>query len=188
MSQRRGRGRNAPPTEVRRSRIPAATTTHPGHAALRRGRVLLPGMWYFVTVRVALARNVLRNPQRARILIEGFQWLRAHAWARLGGYIVMPDHFHLCLQPIGRHRLPEVMRILKGATARLINQQLERAGKFWQDGYWEHGVRNRHDFLSRLEYIHRNPVRAELCLDEADYPYSTAHPSCQDDIDWEALC
>jgi REP element-mobilizing transposase RayT len=72
-------------------------------------------------------------------------------------------------------------------TARQINIQLQRKGSFWEEGFYDHAIRQREDFDDIFQYMHENPVRKELCECPDDWSYSTAHPKYAGWIDWEWL-
>jgi REP element-mobilizing transposase RayT len=43
------------------------------------------------------------------------------------------------------------------------------SGVFWQKRYYDRNVRDEREFLDKLRYIHRNPVRAGLCEHPEDW-------------------
>ena len=64
--------------------------------------------------------------------------------------VVMPDHVHVVLQP--RERKPgvwfdlaEIMKGLKGASARRINQLLGTRGTVWQDESFDRIIRDENE-------------------------------------------
>jgi putative transposase len=72
------------------------------------------------------------------------------------GYVVMPEHVHLLLSEPQHHTLADAIKSLKqGVSRRLIGS----ADHFWQKRYYDFNVRNEHQFLEKLRYIHRNPVK-----------------------------
>ena len=90
--------------------------------------------------------------------------------------VIMPDHVHLIFTLLqGEDELPcslaEVMKGIKGVSARRINQLLGRRGLLWQDESFDHVVRDSERSLAKFEYVCNNPVRAGLvsCADE--YPW-----------------
>ena len=105
----------------------------------------------------------------------------------------MPDHLHLLLFPIGESQIYEFMRDYKRFTAgRIIRQAklegitdwvnaFEAAGnetsrgenKLWQDDYWDKNIFSEQFLRQKLNYIHRNPVRAKLVEKPEDYAYSS---------------
>lgn len=80
----------------------------------------------------------------------------------LGRYVIMPNHVHCTVRPLGGHTLAEVTHSWKRFTAREINKLRGRTGAFWQDESFDMIVRNEHH-LERLEaYIVNNPAAARL--------------------------
>lgn len=78
----------------------------------------------------------------------------------------MPDHCHLLLNAPAPESISRIMRVFKyGVTFNL------GIGAFWQSRF--HLVIPKHGWKI-LEYIHENPVKAQLCSDAKNYPWSSA--------------
>ncbi len=45
----------------------------------------------------------------------------------------------------------------------------------WQRRYWEHLIRDNHDFEQHVDYIHWNPVKHRWVNQVKDWPYSSFH-------------
>ena len=60
-----------------------------------------------------------------------------------------------------------ILRLLKGSTARECNKILNRTGAFWQHESYDHVIRSEDELNRIIEYILNNPVRAKL-VDNAD--------------------
>jgi REP element-mobilizing transposase RayT len=92
--------------------------------------------------------------------------------------VVMPDHVHLILTPLvdeNRSKiisLVDIMRNLKGASARAINQKLGRAGPVWQEESFDHVLRSSEALDVKVDYVLQNPVRAGLVSDWQRYQWS----------------
>ena len=97
----------------------------------------------------------------------------------------MPNHYHSVLGLIGKKSLGEILGSISKYTARPINTILGRAGRFWEQGFYDHCVRDRQDFDGILQYMHYNPVKAGLVPEPSLWPYSTAHPRYANLIDWD---
>jgi 8-amino-7-oxononanoate synthase len=176
---------------------PAEAVPQPPHSSnLRKTRVSIPNECYFIST---CANN--RNPsfsrlQAARVVIDALRWLRDNTRIRLLGFVLMPDHLHVAFAlPSEESRrgrrshetLAEVMHSLKSYTAHRLHQECGIEVPIWQDGYHDHLLRDRADFEKRLAYMHDNPVRKGLVKCAEEYPFSTAHPDYQGDIDWAWL-
>lgn len=82
----------------------------------------------------------------------------------------MPDHIHLLLSEPQRGTLADAIKSLKqGVSRRLIDDRPH----FWQARYYDLNIRNHRQFVEKLRYIHRNPVRKELCARPEDWQWSS---------------
>jgi len=85
--------------------------------------------------------------------------------------VAMPDHVHLIFHLLERHSLREVMKGIKGVSARRINQLLGHSGPVWQDESFDHVLREHERSRAKYEYVCENPVRAGLVRSADDYPW-----------------
>ncbi len=90
--------------------------------------------------------------------------------------VVMPDHVHLLLTPlreqIGRpYPLQQILKLIKGTSARDVNKLLGCSGPVWQEESFDHVLRSNESFAETLEYIRQNPVRRGLVEKPEDYPW-----------------
>ncbi|MDO9227806.1 MAG: uracil-DNA glycosylase family protein [Pseudomonadota bacterium] len=104
------------------------------------------------------------------------QALRHHEGARytLHEYVVMPNHVHLLLTPLGEHTLSEILHSLKSWTAQKINGLLGRNGAIWQRESFDRVVRDDDEMRALAAYIRRNPVKARLCAEEDGFRFGSA--------------
>jgi REP-associated tyrosine transposase len=100
----------------------------------------------------------------------------------LDAAVVMPDHAHLILTPaideLRRRVVPlfEIMRAIKGASARNVNQKLERHGAIWQEESFDHVLRSAENTTAKLLYVLENPVRQGLVRIWQEYPWTWYRP------------
>lgn len=93
----------------------------------------------------------------------------------------MPGHVHFLLSEPQHGVLADALKSLKqGVSRRLIGD----AEHFWQKRYYDFNVRNSQQFIEKLRYIHRNPVKRGLCQRPEDWqwssflPYATGQEGC----------
>jgi replication-associated recombination protein RarA len=77
---------------------------------------------------------------------------------RLEDFIVMPNHVHVLLSPLGRHTLSEITQAWKSTTAHRTNKLLGRTGTFWQKESFDHIVRSAEQAQKFRQYIQENPT------------------------------
>jgi REP element-mobilizing transposase RayT len=88
----------------------------------------------------------------------------------------MPDHVHLLFTAIRdangwTFALPEMLRAIKGTSARSINQLSARTGRVGRDKSFDHVLRGDESLRETMEYIRQNPVRKGLVKKPADYKW-----------------
>jgi REP element-mobilizing transposase RayT len=83
----------------------------------------------------------------------------------------MPEHVHLLVE--GLQELSDLRRFVRDAKQRSGFEYARRSGRpLWQDGYYDHVLRDDESTLVVVRYILGNPVRAGLAKDIDKYPYS----------------
>ena len=91
-------------------------------------------------------------------------------------WVIMPNHVHLLLRASAGHSLSEIMKRIKGVSARKINEKLARRGPVWQPDYFDRYIRDQEHFFKTIRYIENNPVKAGLCIAPDDWQFSSASP------------
>jgi len=87
----------------------------------------------------------------------------------LGDWVVMPNHVHVLLQPLGGVSLEAIMRPVKGVSARNINLLLGRSGSLWMQESFSHIVRSLEQLKKFQCYIQMNPEKARLPATDFSY-------------------
>jgi putative transposase len=81
--------------------------------------------------------------------------------------VVMPDHVHLILAPRQKepgvwYDLAEIMKGIKGVSARRINQLLQTTGTVWQQESYDRIIRDDQELEEKMLYVWENPMKAGL--------------------------
>ena len=124
---------------------------------------------FFTTAITYNRRRIFQVARNANLFIDTLQRYRAAGAFKLHAFVVMPDHVHLLLTPQGK-TISQVMNLIKGGFSRRMESKLP----VWQRGFADHLVLDRQHFESRRNYIHENPIRANLALSPEIYRYSSA--------------
>ena len=108
--------------------------------------------------------------------------LRGHGTKfQLHTAVVMPDHVHLLLTPLRDsegwpYPLYDLLKLIKGASARCINQQERKLGQVWQHESFGHVLRSEESQAEKSEYLRQNPVRKGLVGTPEEYPWLWQEP------------
>ena len=128
---------------------------------------------YFVTTQTWGRRSVFQVTEVAELFIKTLYHYRAEGHCSLHAFVVMRDHVHLLITPLGI-TLERALQFIKGGFSHALTQTGRKA-EVWQRGFSDHRIRNEDDYSRHLEYIHQNPVRRGRCLEAKEYPYSSAN-------------
>lgn len=131
------------------------------------------GYSYFVTTITFKRKPIFAEPKNCQILLVTLEYFKLILDYRIFAFCLMPDHIHLILQPQGQHDLSYIMKMIKGSFARKYNKIRLQYGKVWQDSYYETGIRDSFELIKKIEYIHNNPVRANIVISPEEYLFSS---------------
>ena len=90
--------------------------------------------------------------------------------------VVMPEHVHLLMTPLRNEAgdvywLADILKGIKGASARDVNRIVGSSGPVWEEESFDHIIRSDEILEEKIEYIRRNPVRRELVKSPEEYQW-----------------
>jgi len=104
----------------------------------------------------------------------------------------MPDHVHMMVRPSPERTLGEILRQIKEPVSKRASAYVRkhapwfvphmldvqpsgrRATRFWQPGGgYDRNIVSPQELREKIDYIHRNPLRAGLVKDPADWRWSS---------------
>jgi putative transposase len=127
------------------------------------------GQSHFVTFSCYHRRPNLTGPEPCRIFLEALEAARKRFAIRIYGYVLMPEHVHLLLSEPTPVTLAEAIHFVKSSSGKRLCCEETKA--FWQPRYYDRNIRDYHEFVVKLRYLHRNPVKRGLCLSPEQWPW-----------------
>ncbi len=103
----------------------------------------------------------LQQPGISRIVEEALRFFDVQRYW-LGHYVVMPNHVHVLIRPLGEHTLSDILHSWKSFTAKKINAAVGREGQLWQDESFDCIVRDEVALEKFSAYVRENPAKAHL--------------------------
>ena len=89
---------------------------------------------------------------------------------RIHGYVVMLEHVQLLLSEPEQNVLADPMRYLKLSFSKRVHSRRQSApASFWQKRYYDRNVGDEREFIIKLRYLHRNPVKRGLVKEPEDW-------------------
>ena len=157
-----------------------------------------PDGLYFITMGVVYWIDLFTRPAFKHLLVDALRHCQQHKGLVIHAWCLMPSHLHAIVSRRGEALLSEIMRDFKKYTSKQIVATLpqinesrrewllrafSRAGqslkrvqrcKVWQDGNHPVELFSNKFVDQKLQYIHKNPVVAEIVDEPEDYRYSSA--------------
>lgn len=138
---------------------------YPGHLFHSVPTWVRPGSVFHIRVRCEPRnRQSLIASEIGAALLDSVEFYHAHQrWVNL--FLLMPDHWHALLSFPSNEAMSEVIGDWK-------RYQESRHGIAWQEGYFDHRIRNDHEFELKAGYIRMNPVVKQFCARPEDWPWT----------------
>jgi putative transposase len=139
----------------------------------RPPHLFLDNAWYFVTASTLNKSRFLETSEHLSLWVETIKALAVEFKVTLAAWVVLQNHYHILFMPAAGRDLTAFMKRLHGGTSRQFNLLDGQVGrKIWYS-YWDTCIRGEHDFWTRLNYIHYNPVKHGYVENPADWEYSS---------------
>ena len=145
----------------------------------RISRIVLPGIPHHVTQRGNRRQQVFFGSADYQSYLDFLAATSKAFGFEVWSYCLMPNHIHLLLVPDTEPSLRDGIAHLHQLYSRSINRRHGWTGHLWQGRFYSCPVEiSRAALVAR--YIELNPVRARMCENARDYPWSSAEIACRD--------
>jgi len=152
---------------------------------------------HFLTFTIEGWIDIFSRQRYRDIILESLTYCRFHKQLRLGAYVIMSNHIHVVWQAVNSN-LSDIIRDFKTFASKAITAAVQEEGESRREwllhmfGYYSRNTNNSDKFkvwtnnnhpeeifsrefmLTKLFYIHNNPVRAGLVAEPEHYIYSSA--------------
>lgn len=128
----------------------------------RLARGLAGGEIYHIINRGNKKAKVFHNDADYEKFIDLVQEAKKITNVKIYSFVLMPNHFHFIVEPLGAEDLSKYMQWLLTSYVRYYNKTYQTTGHLWQGRYKSFIVQRDNYFLNLLMYIEQNPRRARL--------------------------
>ena len=156
---------------------------------------------YFVTCTVIHWIDLFTRKELKHVILNSLRHCQKEKGLVIHSWCLMPSHLHLIISSRGEE-LSGIMRDFKKFTNKRIIKELkhinesrkewllnafEKSGsklkrisnyKVWQDGNQPKEIETNTFLDQKLDYVHTNPVEAEVVDEPENYLYSSARDYC----------
>lgn len=156
------------------------------------------GYAYFLTMTVIDWVDIFTRPIYKHKIVESLEYCQLNKGLVINAWCLMSNHLHLVARTEDGYNLSDCLRDFKKFTSKEIVKTIteetesrrkwmlnrfEYAGvndkkikdyKFWQEGNEPKEIRTGEFLKQKVDYIHNNPVKAEIVTSPEFYKYSSA--------------
>jgi len=126
------------------------------------------GARFHIRIRVAPDFDKpLTHSEIAKVLLDSAAHYHQNQRWHATLFLLMPDHLHAILSFPAQESMSRVIGEWKRFHAKTH-------GIRWQDNFFDHRLRNDAEANLKYDYIRRNPVVKNLCVDPDDWPWFIA--------------
>ena len=146
-------------------------------------RVFLDGYSYYLTIVTHQRQPILID--NITLLRQSFSQSKKRFVYTIDAIVVLPDHLHMVITPENATDYPKIVGAIKAYFSRYYSEdETERLAQsfsrhkkrykaVWQKKYYEHTIRNEHDWYQTMNYMQYNPVKHGWVECAEDWVYSS---------------
>ncbi|MCX8522250.1 MAG: transposase [Rhodoferax sp.] len=139
----------------------------------RLARLGFPGLPHHVIQRGHNRQPIFQSAADYQFMRDLLRESASAAAVEVHAYVLMPNHFHLLLTPRTEPALPQLLQTIGRRYVRYFNSAAQRSGTLWDGRYRSTILQAERYLLPCMASIDLNPVRAALCHEASDYPWSS---------------
>jgi len=133
---------------------------------------------YFVTAGTYRKPHHFRGSARLHVLHRGLLSVAHDFGWQLEAWSIFSNHYHFIAHSpdneTGAESLSEMLGLLHEKTAKWINRLDGTAGRKVWHNFWETRLTYKKSYLTRLNYVHQNPVKHGLVAVANQYSWCSA--------------
>jgi len=139
----------------------------------RRLRFFVTEVPYHVVQRGNNRNPIFFSKNDYRFFLNVLQEAKTKHPCFIYAYCLMPNHFHLLIQPKEKDNISLLMKLLGAKYVHYVNRSYERTGTLWEGRFKCSLIDEESYFFTCLHYIEMNPVRAGIVDSPGVYNWSS---------------
>ena len=140
----------------------------------RLPRLILPDQPHHVILRGNNRQAIFFSDLDRQHLLATLADAASQYGVAVHAYVLMDNHLHLLLTPPTADALSRMMQSLGRRYVGWFNARHQRSGTLWEGRFRAGLIEGERHLLACMRYIELNPVRAGLCTEPAQWPWSSA--------------
>ena len=142
----------------------------------------------FFTATIQEWKHLLKEDKYKNVIVDSLKFLVTERKVTINGFVIMTNNLHIIWQAKGINNLQQIQNSFIKHTSKEFKKLLEKDGNlqvyevnaidrkynFWQRDSLNTELFTEAVFHQKLNYIHYNPVKTNLCNLPEDYHFSSA--------------
>ncbi|MEA3433978.1 MAG: transposase [Campylobacterota bacterium] len=157
-----------------------------------RYKIYEPTQPHFVTCTILHWLPLFTRQESVQIIIDCLKFLQEKDHLKLYAYVILENHLHMVVQSddisktmesFKKYTARQLLQLLKKENIRTLLEQLkyykkthrtEKEYQVWEEGYQPKLIQTDAMMLSKIQYIHHNPVKRGYVDEASHWRYSSA--------------
>lgn len=140
---------------------------------MRKPRQLMNNATYHVTARANRSDFILKTDEEKELFLKILRKAKRKFHFSVKSFCIMGNHIHLMIKPQGKDSLSRIMQWVLSVFAIAFNRKYGFSGHVWYDRFHSTIIQTAAYFIKVFDYISENPVKAGICSNPSQYPYSS---------------
>lgn len=157
----------------------------------------------FFTATILEWKHLLKPDKYKQIITNSLSFLVKEKKVQVFGFVIMNNHIHIIWRIANNYQLSEIQHSFMKFTAQMILKDLrnnhqdilslfyvgakDRKYQIWERNPLSIEIHSNEVMFQKLNYIHNNPVKANLCATPEIYTYSSASLYSNNETVWTFL-
>lgn len=157
-----------------------------------RYKIYEPTHPHFVTCTILHWLPIFTRKERVQIIIDSLTFLQEKDNLKLYAYVILENHLHMVLQSndlaktmesFKKYTANQILKLLKEENVKTLLEQLkvykkahktDKEYQIWEEGYQPKLMQTDTIMVSKIKYIHENPVKRGYVDNAKHWRYSSA--------------
>lgn len=142
---------------------------------VRHWRIYFNNAVYHVCIRGNNRQCILERDEDKEVFLRSLSKFKRRFSFKIYALVVMDNHVHLIIQTTQTITISKIMHALELSFSAQFRKKYNYTGHVWQGRFKSKVIEGDNYILSCIEYIHNNPIRANIAREPQDYLWSSYH-------------
>ncbi len=139
----------------------------------RQARIYFQKAVYHVTIRGNNRQNILEDDKDKAVFLDCLKKFKVRFGFKLYAFVIMDNHVHLIIEANSAVNISKIMQAITLSYSVKFRKKYSYSGYVWQGRFKSNVIDGDRYIVECINYIHHNPIRANMVSDPEDYSWSS---------------